>query len=230
MTQEPHLPNSTPTMQMISVVVADDHAVVRDGVTLQLQRQLDITVVGKASTGAEAFALTQRFRPAVLLLDVGMPGTQPLELVQQVRALPTPPAILMLSAYDDIEQVRGLLHAGASGYALKDETEQRLVEAVRTVAAGGRWLSARIEAALVEHSLHPTAPPALPAFTARERDVLRLLAAGKTHKEIAALLEMSINTVRFHLDNITTKLGLDSRRDVIIWAARHMDGEANGQH
>ena len=228
MTQQPHLLKTTLPPQMISVVVTDDHPVVRDGVTAQLNRQAGITVVGTASTGTEALALTQRLKPTVVLLDVRMPGLQAVELVRQLRTLPTPPAVLMLSAYDDIQQVLGLLKVGASGYVLKDEPEQQLVAAVRAAATGQRWLSVRIEAKLVEQSL-PGAAAEPPAFTARERDVLHLLAAGKTHKEIGTLLDMSINTVRFHLTNIMLKLGFESRREVILWAARHgEDGGANG--
>jgi DNA-binding NarL/FixJ family response regulator len=220
--QDDRLLDITPALQhQITIVIADDHPAIRDGVMHQLERHADFTVVGTAATGAEVLELTQRLQPTVLLLDVRMPGTQTVKVMQQVLALPTPPYVLMFSAHDDIEQVMGLLHAGASGYALKDERADALAEAVRTVARGERWLSQAIEAKLVDHTLHTTSARTQHALTARELDVLRLIAPGYKDPEIAATLHIAPGTVKLHLARIFEKLGLCKRAQVVAWAWQH---------
>jgi DNA-binding NarL/FixJ family response regulator len=215
------LDNEATTEPQIKVVVADDHAVVRDGVVYQLERQPDIQAVGTASTGSEALEQTRRLQPDVLLLDMRMPGMHPVELVQQVRALPAAPAVLMFTGYDDVEALLQLLQAGALGYILKDERPAALVAAIRTVAQGQRSISTAMEARLVEHSLQRRSTPQVSELTARERAVLRLLVAGKSNQDIGDLLGMSERTVRFHLRNMYDKLGVTNRSAAIIWAVQH---------
>jgi DNA-binding NarL/FixJ family response regulator len=220
MLQQVHASNNTRETQLISVVVADDHPVVRDGAVYQLERHSDLMVVGTASTGTEALELTRRLQPDVLVLDVRMPGLRAVDLVQQVRALPAPPAVLMFTAYDDITSVVSLLRAGVHGYLLKDEPPAAIVSAVRAVAQGQRWLSTAIEACLVEHTLHREHESTLGILSTREQEVLCLLAEGKTNKEIGHLLGISEKMVEKHVSQVRVKLGVASRVEAAVHAVR----------
>jgi DNA-binding NarL/FixJ family response regulator len=207
--------------QRVSVVVADDHPVVRSGLVYELSRQSDIEVLGTAANGDMALQLAQTLQPKVLVLDLNMPGLRTIEVVRRARMLPVPPRILILTAYSAVEDVLALLTAGATGYLLKDEDPEAISTAVRNVANGERSLSPAIAASIVEHSVAGAAPPFDALLSARELDVLSVLAKAKSNHEIGLALNMSERTVRYYLRNIYDKLNVSGRCEALVWAIRH---------
>lgn len=205
----------------ISVVVADDHPVVRSGIVYELSRQPDIEVLGAAENGDMALQLAQSLQPQVLVLDLSMPGLRTVDVVRQSRKLPLPPQILILTAHGEIEHVLHLLDAGVAGYLLKDEDPESISVAVRQVANGERSLSPAIAAGMVEHSVAGPAAPAEAVLSPRELDVMRVLASAKSNYEISLMLDMSERTVRYYLRNIYDKLHLTDRTQALAWAIRH---------
>ena len=194
----------------ISVLVADDHPVWRSGIRHFLGGEPDLTVVAEAANGREALQLTRAKRPDVLLLDMEMPQMTGVEVARVVRSEGLPSKILALSSYDDEAYVTGLLKAGASGYITKDKSIPMIVEAVRAVARGeGRWF--------VQPTLQADQGPDL---SEREREVLALLADGKSNGEIAEALAISENTVRNHLGKAYGKIGVGTAREAMAWAWR----------
>ncbi|MEK7278153.1 MAG: response regulator transcription factor, partial [Chloroflexota bacterium] len=163
---------------IVRVLLADDHPIVRDGIRNELARHFDIKVVGEATNGDEALRLTEELRPDVLLLDIAMPGLKVVEIMRQLQRLPSPPRILVLTAYGDEENVLGMLQAGATGYLLKDEDPAAIVEGVRAVAQGRPWLSAAVVGKLAKHVAEEETRPTAPELSARELEVLRQLARG----------------------------------------------------
>jgi DNA-binding NarL/FixJ family response regulator len=209
------------SQQRVSVVVADDHPVVRSGLVYELSRQSDIEVLGTAANGDMAFHLAQTLQPKVLLLDLHMPGLRSIEVVRQTRSLPAPPQILILSAYSEVEDVLALLNAGVMGYLLKDEDPEAISAAVRNVANGERSLSPPIAASIVEYTVASAAQPLEAMLSTRELAVLSVLAKAKSNHEIGLTLNMSERTVRYHLRNIYDKLNVTGRCEALIWAIRH---------
>lgn len=207
--------------QRISVVVADDHPVVRSGIVYELSRQPDIEVLGAAENGDMALQLAQSLQPQVLVLDLSMPGLKTVEVVRQSRKLPLPPQILILTAHREIEHVLNLLNAGVTGYLLKDEDPEAISVAVRQVAKGERSLSPAIAASVVEHTVSGPAAPSETVLSPRELDVMRVLARAKSNYEIGLTLDMSERTVRYYLRNIYDKLHLTGRSQALAWAIRH---------
>jgi DNA-binding NarL/FixJ family response regulator len=204
---------------MIRVVLTDDHPVVRSGIRQLLEKTADIVVVGEASDGAEALRLVNELSPDVLLLDMEMPGETGVQVAQQLQAAGSPVRILALSAYDDEQYIVGLLASGAAGYLTKEEALETIAEAVRGVAHGEEgWLSRRAAAQVAawtrKGSSHTN------GLTEREIEVMRLAARGWTNDHIAQVLSISERTVRFHLTNIYTKLGVSTRGAAIAWAVR----------
>lgn len=210
----------------IGVVIADDHPIVRAGIATQLSYHDDIKVCGQAPNGQGALDLVRQHQPQVLVLDMHMPGMRSLDVLEQVRTLPAPPRVLILTAHSDIESVLSLLKAGAKGYLLKDEEPDAITVAVRAVAEGKTWLSAAITASMVEHSTRETPKVDKPDLSTREIEVLRLLADGQDNHEIGDKLGISERTVRFHLRNIYDKLGVQRRGPAIAWAVRQYLGES----
>ncbi len=204
----------------ISVVIADDHPIVRSGIATQLGYHSDIELQGQAATGVEALQLVRLYQPGVLVLDMEMPGMTSLDVLQELRTFPAPPHVLILTAHNDIESVLALLKAGAKGYMLKDEEPTVIAVAVRAVAEGKTWLSAAITASMVEHTIRETPKAQEPDLSAREIEVLQLLASGQDNHEIGDKLGISERTVRFHLRNIYDKLGVQRRGVAIAWAVR----------
>jgi DNA-binding NarL/FixJ family response regulator len=203
-------------MKAIRVVLADDHPVVRAGIRNEL-RAAGIEVVGEATDGEEALRLTERLQPDVLVLDVEMPGLAGLEVTCRLQESQPGLPILVLSAYDHNSYVFGLLEAGATGYVLKDEGLETIVMAVRAAARGETWLSPRVAAKVTRRALGREARPVL---TPREIDVLRLMALGKTNREIGQELGIAERTVRYYLRNIYDKLGVNTRVEAVVWAVR----------
>jgi DNA-binding NarL/FixJ family response regulator len=225
---------------VISVVVADDHEVVRAGFAALLDTQPDFSVLGTAADGATAVRVCRELRPDVVLMDVRMPGTDGIEATRQLVGAAAdggaaglasaPPKVLILTTFDLDEYVFDALRAGASGFLLKDVTAERLFEAVRVVAAGEALLAPAVTRRLISEfaRLRPQAgagvpgvvsrPSALTALTPRETEVLCLVAEGLSNTEIAARLVVTEETVKTHVSRILSKLGLRDRTQAVVAA------------
>jgi len=200
--------------ERIRVVVADDHAVVRQGIRTVLASDERFEVVGEAGSGDEALALTTEHEPDVLLLDITMPGMTGLEVASRLREAAVPVRMLVLSMHDRPEYVLEAVRAGAHGYLLKDTGPRELREAVRAVHEGETYFSPavaeRLTAALRGELEREGRRGQLQLLTPREREVLRLIAGGRTNKEIAAELGISPRTVESHRESLTRKLRIRS--------------------
>lgn len=206
----------------VRVMLADDHRVLRDSLRLLLE-QNGCEVVGEASTGEEALALAARVRPQVLVMDLEMPGVGGLAITHRIVKLSPAPHVLILSAYDDEEYViEALTRAGAAGYLLKSDGAAELINAVRAIIAGKRYLSPSVAPILLGR-LQSSEPslPILDLLTRREREVLRLIAQGATSKEIAERLGISPKTAQVHRDNLKQKLNLRTTAALVRYAIKH---------
>jgi DNA-binding NarL/FixJ family response regulator len=201
----------------ISVVIAEDHPLFRQGTKKILDGQPDIEVVGEAEDGLSATEISARLKPDVAVLDIRMPGLSGVEVTRRIQAQALGTAILILSAYDDDHYVHALLEAGASGYLLKTVRAGDLVEAVRRVARGEMVLDPAIASKLPRLLTRPQ--PQEDVLTGKEMDVLRLVCRGLKNKEIAVELTMSVRTVEGHLEAIFNKLGFRSRTEVALYAS-----------
>ncbi len=206
---------------IIRVILADDHAVVRKGIREFLEEAGDIQVVAEAADGDEALALIRTHRPDVAVLDIQMPGRSGIEVTRQVRAEGLPVGVLILTAYDDDPYVMATLQAGANGYVLKTAEADDLVRDVRAVYEGQSALDPRIVRKLMSQ-LAGAAKTELPVepLTPREQDVLLLAARGYTNKAIGVQLHISDRTVQGHLANIFAKLGASNRTEAVMRAVR----------
>jgi DNA-binding NarL/FixJ family response regulator len=179
---------------------------------------VDIEVVGEAGDGPEALRQVEDLSPDVLLLDMEMPGMKGVEVAQQLQAAGSPVRVLALSAYDDVEYIRGVLSSGAAGYLTKEEVPQTIIEAVRGVARGEQgWLSRRVAAQMAAWTQEEVGRTEL---TKRELEVLRWVVEGKTNQEIGLALGISEKTVEKHLEGIFGKLGVASRVEAAVHAVR----------
>ena len=206
----------------VRVVVADDEALVRAGLRAILETSGGVDVVAEAANGEEAVAVTRAEHPDVVLLDVQMPRMDGLDAARQILADPDGPRVIMLTTFDLDEYVYAAMRAGASGFLVKDTPREQLVTAVRTVARGDALLSSSVARRLVDRFARPApAAPALRAtasLSARELDVWRALARGRTNAEIAAELYISEATVKTHVARVLAKLGLRDRIQAVIVA------------
>jgi len=206
----------------IRVLIADDHTIVRSGVRLLLQAEPDIEVVGEALNSAEAVALAESLRPTVILMDIAMPpGVNGLEATRQIKARFPNMHVLVLTMHRSEEYFFEALKAGASGYVLKSAETNDLLTAVRIVARGEVFLYPVMAKQLLQgylHLLQESDVPGQPTLTAREKELLRLLAEGYSNKEIAERLVISPSTVHSHHANLMKKLNLESRHDLIQYA------------
>lgn len=202
------------------ILLADDHAVVRHGFRRILDAQQDMEVVGEVSNGREAVEQSAAIQPDVVIMDVTMPELNGIEATRRIADQVPRTRILALSMHRDSVYVREILRAGARGYLLKDSSEADLISAVRAVAQGEGYLSPAIsEAVLSDYRKHVTNPVDL--LTSREREVLQLVAEGKTNKEIANSLNLSVYTVEAHRGKIMEKLNLHSASEMVRFAIRN---------
>jgi two-component system response regulator NreC len=211
-------------MSQIRIVLADDHAVMRTGLRLVLERQADFTVVGEASDGREAVALVQREAPDVLVMDIGMPNLNGIEGARQVAAAEPQVAVVILSMHSDESYVLRALKAGARGYLLKESAESDLIAAIRAVHAGKAFFSPAVSRMLVEDYVRQLQDREIEdsyeLLTTREREILQLVAEGKSNKEVAAVLNLSLYTIETHRGNLMEKLGLHTVPELILYAVR----------
>jgi DNA-binding NarL/FixJ family response regulator len=207
----------------IGVVVADDQAIVRAGFRVLIESEPDLTVLGEASDGAEAVAVVDRTGPDVVLMDIRMPVLDGIEATRRITAASPGPRVLILTTFDLDEYVFGALRAGASGFLLKDRPPEELLAAIRAIAAGEALLAPNVTRRLIEHFTRqpdPLRPPprAVAQLTAREREVLVLIANGLSNTEIAGRLTMSVPTAKTHVSRILAKLGARDRAQLVVLA------------
>ena len=215
--------------QPIQVLIVDDHAVVRAGITLLLGREEDIEPVGEAASGREAIFEARSLKPDVILIDVVMPDGNGLEVIPTLLRERPETKILVLSMQDDPRYVRAAFAAGASGYVLKEAADVEVVAAVREVARGGRYVHPELGARLIAADADAARKAEEDPLSDREREVLRLLALGHTNQEIAKQLFISVRTAETHRAHIMQKLGLQSRAELVRYALAEglLEPEAN---
>ncbi len=197
----------------IRILIVDDHSVVRMGVRGMIRRTHEITIVGEATNGLEAVKAYRELRPDVVLMDLRMPLQDGAEATREICRLDPAARILVLSTFDGDEDIHRALAAGAAGYLLKQDSGDDMVEAIRAVARGERWLSPEARRKLAAHDTQET-------LTERETEILDLLARGEANKEIAHFLQISENTVKTHLRSILGKLQARSRTEAVTVALR----------
>ncbi len=202
----------------IRVLIVDDHAVVRSGLRLVLEREDDIEVVGEAGNADEGVRVARLEKPDVVLLDVVMPGRSGIEAAAEVIEASGGAKLLVLSMQDDPSYVREAFAVGASGYLLKEAADVELVQAIRDVAAGNRYVHPALGARLAQAEVDAAKRSADDPLSDREREVLRLLALGHTNQEIAKELFISVRTAETHRAHIMRKLGLGTRADLVRYA------------
>lgn len=207
-------------MTRIRVMIVDDHALVREGITALLKFYEDVEVVGEAADGLEAIDRLAKLRPDIVLMDIAMPGLGGLEATVEIRKRDPGVKVIVLSQYDDMEYVNRFLNANVSGYILKKAVGGELIAAIRAVAKGECYLHSSIASKVIDGYVGKTAGSAGPydRLTDREKQVLKLVAEGNTHKEIASNLGISVKTAVAHNTNICEKLGLHSKAELIKFA------------
>lgn len=206
-------------MSDIRVLIVDDHPVVRTGIRNMLEPAMGISVVGEASTGSEALQMIESLQPNVVLLDMKLPDMSGIDVIKQIYEAKSSSRVLGLSSYDDREFISQLLNYGASGYLLKEEVPEYIIEAVRGVAHGqAGWVSRKVAALLSQILLKDKEDGT--ALTTRELEVLRLVVDGKTNDQIGVSLGISVKTVENHLHAIFRKMGVISRVEAAVMAVR----------
>jgi two-component system, NarL family, response regulator NreC len=207
-------------MKRIRILLADDHAVVRAGFKMILSAQADMEIVGEAGNGREAVESAEELKPDIVVMDVAMPELNGIEATRRLAASLPHCRVVALSMHKDSVYVREILRAGARGYLLKDSPAGDLVSAVRAVASGQSYLSPGVSnAVLDDYRRHVTNP--IDLLTTREREVLQMIAEGKTNKEIAGVLNLSVYTVDAHRGRIMEKLNLHSINELVRFAVRN---------
>jgi DNA-binding NarL/FixJ family response regulator len=202
------------------VLIADDHVAFRGGLRAALETAADIEVVGEAASGEEAVSRTARLQPDVVLMDVNMPGIDGIEATRRIVDASPHVAVLVLTMHDDDDTVFAAVRAGARGYLLKGAQRAELLRAIRSVVAGEAIFGPGVARRLVDFFARPASPAdtAFPELTAREREILDLIAAGRSNTEITESLVLSPKTVRNHVSNIFSKLQVRDRAEAIVRA------------
>jgi two-component system, NarL family, response regulator NreC len=213
-------------VKKLRILIADDHALVRRGIRSVLHSQHGWRIVGEAANGREAVEKTIKLKPDVVVVDVSMPELDGVEVARQVHQAVPDTKVLVLTMHESDQMVRRALEAGARGYLLKSDLTDSLTKAVKAVAEGKRFLTPKVYEIVLDRFLktrshHHQGDRAGTGTTPREIEIIRLLSEGKTNKEIAALLGISVRTVETHRSKITLKLGLHSLAELIHYAIRH---------
>ncbi|HUA85154.1 MAG TPA: response regulator transcription factor [Bryobacteraceae bacterium] len=204
---------------MTKILLADDHVLVRQGFKMILSAQPDLHIVGEAGNGREVLELAEKLQPDLVIMDVTMPELNGIEATRRLSDVAPRARVLALSMHKDAVYVREILRAGARGYLLKDSADADLIAAVRSIAKGEAWLSPAVsDAVLTDYRRHVTDP--LDLLTSREREVLQMIAEGKTNKEIATTLNLSVYTVEAHRGRVMEKLNLHSTGELVRFALR----------
>jgi DNA-binding NarL/FixJ family response regulator len=206
---------------MIRVVVADDHAIVRSGLAQLLATADDIELVGDASNGVDAVAVVADNRPDVVLMDLSMPELDGVGATEQIVAADPDARVVVLTSFADDRHIADALRAGAIGYVLKHADPDELLGAVRAAARGEAPLDPKAARVLLATKLGPSGPK--PTLSAREEEVLRLVAGGLANKQIARRLSITERTVKAHLTNIFARIGVSDRTQAALWANQHLD-------
>ncbi|MEN8656283.1 response regulator transcription factor [Streptomyces sp. 21So2-11] len=205
----------------IRVLLVDDHQVVRRGLRTFLEIQDDIEVVGEAGDGDEGVARAEELRPDVVLMDIKMPGTDGIEALRKLRELANPAKVLIVTSFTEQRTVVPALRAGASGYVYKDVDPDALAGAIRSVHAGHVLLQPEVAGALLAQEDSHGGTGRGSTLTEREREVLTLIADGRSNREIARALVLSEKTVKTHVSNVLMKLDVSDRTQAALWAVRH---------
>jgi DNA-binding NarL/FixJ family response regulator len=207
----------------IRVVLVDDHALVRQGFRRILEDDPELTVVGEASNGTDAIALVKKTDPDVVVMDMAMPEMSGLHATMEIIKQRPGTKVLILSMYSDEQYVRNALDAGAKGYILKSAIENDLTRAVKAVAAGEQYLAPELSSVLIRAiqtgSFEKASDP-YERLTQREKQVLQLIATGKSNKEIAVMLDLSVNTVAVHRANLMSALGVHKTAELVLFAVK----------
>ena len=211
-------------MRKTRILLADDHQLMRSGLRLVIERQPDLTVVGEAADGREAVALAKSLRPDVAVMDISMPNLNGIEAAYQITQTHSETAVIMLSMHPDESYILRTLKAGAKGYLLKDSAEADLITAVRAVAQGKSFFSPAVSKVLLDDYMRKLKRSGVEdpydLLTPREREILQLVAEGKSNKEVANLLNLSVYTVETHRSNVMQKLNLKGVPELTLYAVR----------
>jgi DNA-binding NarL/FixJ family response regulator len=205
---------------MLRILVADDHGIVRSGLKMLIDRQDGMCVVAEADDGVEAVEAALRERPDVAILDVSMPRMTGLQAAREIRSHCPDTRVLLLSMHDDERYVFDAVKSGASGYVLKRQADSELIDAVRAVASGGRFLSATADAGAMQDWIDRGEEDFHDPLTPRELDVVKLIAEAYTNRQIAQILKVSEKTVESHRGNVLAKLGMRDRVELVRYAIR----------
>lgn len=205
----------------VRIVIADDHSVVRTGIKTVLSNQPDFEVIGEAVNGDDALQIVNTLNPDVLLLDFQMPGMDTKDVVRSIKKRDAQVKVLILSAFKEQPIVIGIMKAGADGFILKDEDIFSIPSAIRKLMSGQRSISPTIVDILVEEVREPLheMPPSL--LTEKEKEVIKLITLGKSNKDVARMMQVSISTVEKHITHIYTKLDVSSHAELARWAVIH---------
>jgi len=211
-------------MKKITILIAEDHVVVRESIRQFLEREAELKVVGEASDGEEAVQLASQLKPDVIIMDISMPKLNGIEATKQIKAQQPSATILILTAYDYEQYIFPLLEAGAAGYLLKDISGRELVNAIETVYRGEAVLhptvARKVMARLRQTKVEPSGERALDLLSKREVTILKMAASGMSNSDIAEKLHLSARTVESHLGSIFNKLGVGSRTEAVIKAMK----------
>jgi two-component system, NarL family, response regulator NreC len=208
----------------LRILLADDHGIVRRGLKSLLESQPGLNVIGEAADGLEALRLCGELSPDLLIIDISMPLMNGIEVASRAQKLERAPGVIILSMHADESYIMRALAAGARGYLVKDATDEDLIPAVRAVAAGKPFFSPTVAAVLMEDYVRQLRARGLSdsyeLLTDREREILQLLAEGRSNKEVAALLDVGLSTVETHRANLMQKLNLHNTAEIVLYAVR----------